>query len=97
MVAPVQGEGGGGVVSRPHRTGPITVPWSYTNKSAWENRIDDPLPVRWGRSRKKHLHETIKNLNRGQKPWRIRFRGDGTASGLRWKRVIAGLRRNRVV
>jgi hypothetical protein len=54
---------------------------------AWENRIDDPLPVRWGRSRKKHLHETIKSLNRGQKLRRIRFRGDGTASGIRWEGV----------
>jgi hypothetical protein len=56
--------------------------------NAWDNRIDDPLPVRWGRSRKKHLHETIKSLNRGQKLRRIRFRGDGTASGIRWERVI---------
>jgi hypothetical protein len=55
--------------------------------NAWENRIDDPLPVRWGRSRKKHLHETIKSLNRGQKLRRIRFRGDGTASGIRWEGV----------
>jgi hypothetical protein len=55
--------------------------------SAWDNRIDDPLPVRCGRSRKKRLHETIKSLNRGQKLRRIRFRGDGTASGCRWEGV----------
>jgi hypothetical protein len=51
----------------------------------WEDRIDDPLPPHGTKSRKQHLHTTIQALNRGQNPLRIRFRGDGTARGIRWE------------
>lgn len=56
---------------------------------SWATRIDDPLPVECGRNRKVHLHETIKSLNRGQKPRCIRFHGDGTTTGLRWEGLIS--------
>jgi hypothetical protein len=36
------------------------------------------------------LREAIKGLNRGQKPMRIRFRGDGTGHGIRWEEVESG-------
>lgn len=53
--------------------------------AGWVNRIHDPLPVQSKKSPKKHLHDTIQSLNRGQKPLRPRFRGDGTGRGIRWE------------
>jgi hypothetical protein len=56
-------------------------------EEAWPPRIDDPLPVMEDHRSKDRLHETIKALNRHQKCRRIRFRGDGTGSGVRWENV----------
>jgi hypothetical protein len=53
--------------------------------AGWESCIDNPLVNTLRQSAKKHLHETIKSLNRGQKPIHIRFRGDGTGQRLRWE------------
>jgi hypothetical protein len=58
-------------------------------RQCWVRRIADPLPAKIGRNRKVHLRETIKSLVRGQDPLRIRFRGDGTSTGLRWEDVAS--------
>jgi hypothetical protein len=52
----------------------------------WVRRLDDPLPRAAGVKAKTRLRETIKGLNRGQKPLRLRFRGDGTG-GVCWEPV----------
>jgi len=48
----------------------------------WPSRIDDPLP---GGLDGQRLREAVKTLNRGLKL--IRFRGDGTSSGIVWDKV----------
>jgi hypothetical protein len=53
----------------------------------WPNRLSDPLPRQSGINVKVRLRETIKGLNQGQRPWRLRFRGDGTGLGVRWEPI----------
>jgi hypothetical protein len=53
----------------------------------WPNHIDDPLPGSRGVNCKQRLRETIKSLNRGQRPLRLRFRCDGTGEGIRWEAI----------
>jgi hypothetical protein len=53
----------------------------------WPKRLDDPLPREQGVNVKIRLCETIKGLNRGQRPHLLRFRGDGTGLGVRWEPV----------
>ncbi len=55
---------------------------------AWSPRIDDPLPPRRGRDSKRHLHDTVNNLNRNQKHRLIRFSGDGNGVGICWKVAV---------
>jgi hypothetical protein len=57
-------------------------------EEGWPARIDDPLPPHSGVDPKRRLHDTIKSLNRNQKQRLLRFMGDGTGEGIRW-RVVA--------
>jgi hypothetical protein len=51
----------------------------------WAHWFDDPLP-RGGRVKAKvRLHDTIKNLNRHQRPHLVRFKGDGTGTRVGWE------------
>jgi len=51
----------------------------------WPPRIDDPLSLEPDLDPKRRLHDTIKSLNRHQKNKVLRFMGDGTGEGIRWK------------
>ncbi len=52
----------------------------------WPARIDDPLPPRQRRrARVERLHEAVRRLNYGQTQVRLRFRRDGTGSGVVWE------------
>ncbi len=53
----------------------------------WPPHLHDPLPKQCGNSAKRRLHETITNLNRGQSPLRVKFRGDGSGRGICWQIV----------
>src|SRR5205807_247063 len=50
----------------------------------WPLRIEDPLPSDAQTEVKRHLNQTLKNLNRGQSPPAVRFEGDGTGRGICW-------------
>ncbi len=54
----------------------------------WAPRIDDPLPREAGVNAKVRLRETVKSLQRGQKPLVLCFHADGTGCGLRWEAII---------
>jgi hypothetical protein len=54
-------------------------------EESWSSRIDDPLPPQAHRDAKRHLHDTINNLNRHQLRSIIRFLGDGTGEGVCWE------------
>ena len=54
-------------------------------EDGWPARIDDPLPPDLQLEAKDRLHDAIKRLNRGQLVPLIRFRGDGTGTGLQWE------------
>jgi hypothetical protein len=56
-------------------------------EEGWPPRIDDPLPQHSGVDPKRRLHDTIKSLNRNQKRGRMRFMGDGTGEGVRWREI----------
>ena len=51
----------------------------------WTNLILDPLPPKPGVEVKRRLAETIKSLNRAHQIKQIRFSGDGTGRGVRWR------------
>jgi hypothetical protein len=53
----------------------------------WPRRLDDPLPRERGVNVKTRLRETIKGLNRGQRPRMLLFHGDGTGLGVRWEAI----------
>jgi hypothetical protein len=55
----------------------------------WSLRIDDPMPPQPLYCPQQRLLDTIKNLNRNQRLRLIRFEGDGTGRGIRWKPVSA--------
>ena len=44
--------------------------------------------VRRKRNRRRRLHDTLQNLNRSLAPGTIRFRGDGSGSGVCWELCI---------
>jgi hypothetical protein len=50
----------------------------------WAPRIDDPLPPHGGVDRRERLHDTVRHLNRGQIPVRIRFATEADGQGVRW-------------
>ncbi len=54
-------------------------------KRGWPTEINDPLPPT-DVNPKVRLHDTIKFLNRGLNPKRIRFKGDGTGEGVFWEK-----------
>lgn len=54
-------------------------------EDGWPERIDDPLPPDPVRDAKERLHDVIKKLNRAQDVPLIRFRGDGTGTGVLWE------------
>ncbi|OAI54591.1 hypothetical protein AYO44_03355 [Planctomycetaceae bacterium SCGC AG-212-F19] len=54
-------------------------------EDGWPFRIDDPLPPLPHRDAKRHLHDTINNLNRHQLHPLIRFLGDGKGEGICWE------------
>jgi hypothetical protein len=53
-------------------------------EEGWPRHLDDPLPPRQGQNPKGRLHDTIKRLNRGQRPRMIRFMGNGLGTGILW-------------
>jgi hypothetical protein len=57
-------------------------------EEAWPPRIDDPLPPVAHLDPRRRLHDTIKALNRKQKRYLIRFRGDGSGEGIRWEPAL---------
>ena len=56
-------------------------------EEGWPPAIDDPLPAQFNQDPKRHLHYTIRNLNRGQKPLRIRFFINGNGETICWQIV----------
>ncbi len=54
-------------------------------EQGWPERFDDPLPPQAGTNPKVRLHDTIKNLNKNQKPRLLRFKGDGTGQKVEWE------------
>jgi hypothetical protein len=53
-------------------------------RRGWPGCHDNPLPAHRGVNRKIQLRNTLKNLNRGQHPLRLRFHADGRG-GVRWE------------
>jgi hypothetical protein len=51
----------------------------------WPPRIDDPLAPKLDQDPKRRLHDTINTLNRNQKNALLRFFGDGSGQGIRWR------------
>jgi hypothetical protein len=51
----------------------------------WAGWFDDPLPRRGKGNPKGRLHDAIKNLNRHQSPYLVRFKGDGTGMRVGWE------------
>ena len=60
-------------------------------EEGWPCRIDDPLPPVPDLDPKRRLHDTIKSLNRNQRSPLVRFLGDGTGQGVRWRAVDAAV------
>ena len=56
----------------------------------WPPKIDDPLPPDPHHDPKERLHDVIKKLNRAQFTPLVRFRGDGTGSGVLWELLDSG-------
>ena len=58
-------------------------------EEGWPNRIDNPIPANEQCDAQSRLHDTIKSLNRNHipDPSPIRFRGDGTGTGVVWEIV----------
>jgi hypothetical protein len=57
------------------------------DEEGWPCRIDDPLPPHPEQDPKRRLSDTIKCLNRKHFNRLIRFRGDGTGTGIVWELV----------
>jgi len=53
-------------------------------EEGWRPRIDDPLHFSPTIDPKRRLRDTIASLNRNHLTNLIRFRGDGTGTGIRW-------------
>ena len=52
----------------------------------WSECIDDPLPVRGAIDPRARLHDAINRLNRCQTNPLLRFHGNGSGTGVLWKR-----------
>ena len=67
-------------------------------EEGWPARIDDPLRPDPDQDVKRHLHDTIRRLNRNRRAALIHFSGDGTGEGVLWeltaaRRLAVGRRR----
>jgi hypothetical protein len=56
-------------------------------EDGWPERIDDPLPHVQGQDSKRRLHNAINCLNRSHLTRAIHFYGDGTGTGILWRRL----------
>jgi hypothetical protein len=75
----------GQVVKRFGRVAPnVELVLAAFERRKWAQRINNPLPAVRGRDRKRHLHETIQNINRRLDHRLLFFRGDGTGRGIVW-------------
>lgn len=54
-------------------------------EEGWPRHIDDPLPSPFDCDPQQRLHDTIKRLNRHQVNPLIRFRANGSGSGIFWE------------
>ncbi len=76
----------GALVKRFGRIAPnMEMVFEAFERRKWAQRINNPLPVISGRDRKRHLHETIQNINRRLDNRLLVFRGDGTGRGILWQ------------
>ncbi len=59
-------------------------------EEGWPRRIDNPIPADEKCDAQLRLHDSIKSLNRNHilDPSPIRFRGDGTGTGVIWEIVV---------
>ena len=59
-------------------------------EEGWPERIDNPIPANDICDAQSRLHDTIKSLNRNHipDPSPLRFRGDGTGTGVVWEKAI---------
>jgi hypothetical protein len=57
---------------------------SAAEELTWPFWFDDPLPGGSGNP-KGRLHDTIKDLNRRQKPYLVHFKGDGSGTRVGWE------------
>jgi hypothetical protein len=68
-------------------------------EEGWPEVLDDPLPMNQGNDSKRRLHYTVHHLNRGQRPFLIRFSVNGSGQRIYWRpardRQISGARRAR--
>jgi len=62
----------------------------------WPVLLLDPLPPKPNIDSKQRLHDTINRLNRCQTRPLIRFEGDGTGKGIRWRVFASGSPLNRL-
>lgn len=65
--------------------------FSAFEEEGWPAAIDDPLPAQFEQDPKRRLHYTVRNINRGQTPFRIRFFINGNGETVRW-RIVPALR-----
>jgi hypothetical protein len=57
-------------------------------EEGWPLYIFDPLPPVNGIDPKRHLHDTINNLNRHQRHHLLQFFGDGTGTRVGWRLLL---------
>jgi hypothetical protein len=50
----------------------------------WPRRLDDPLPPNGDVDPEERVRETVRSLNRGQRPLAIRFESETSGRGIRW-------------
>jgi hypothetical protein len=76
----------GRVVKRFARPAPnVEAIFDAVEQQNWAQRIKNPFPTVRSRDRKRHLHETIQNINRRLDHRLLVFRGDGTGRGILWQ------------
>jgi hypothetical protein len=54
-------------------------------EESWPDGVDDPLPMTHGIDSKHRLHFTVHHLNRGQRPFLIRFSVNGHGQRVYWR------------
>src|SRR5262249_26296993 len=58
---------------------------SAFEEEGWPEHIDDPLPVRYDIDPRMRLHDAIHRLNGRQINRLVRFKGNGTGTGVFWE------------